>query len=183
MKIKSINKYGLTVTELIVAIFLLGLIIAIVLPIVSNTIRKQKDDLYNIQIENIKKGALAWGGKNIYLMPSTNGDSISISLGELKSKGFVEKNLTNPKTEDEFPDNMLITIAKKNNAYLYTDDENIVNGDQYDPEAPFIILNGGSTEYVELNGTYVEKGVQARDKDGHKINDIDIVIHIDVLTV
>jgi competence protein ComGC len=177
------NKKGITLTELIVAIFLLGLIIAIVLPIVSNTIRVQKDKLYSIQIDNIKQGATAWAGQNVYLMPSDNGKSISISLGELKSKGFVDKNLTNPKTENEFPDNVLITISKKNDTYLYTVDDSIGSDIEYDPEAPFIVLNGNATEYVELNGAYVEKGAQARDKDGQKINTIDIVIKKEGATV
>ncbi len=169
---KKKNKIGMTVVELVVVIALLSLMLAIAIPIVTGTIRSQKEKLYDVQIESIKKGAVAWGSANLYLMPHNNGDTITITLGELKSKGFVKKDLTNPKTEQRFGDNVLVVVTKKNNSYLYNI-ENASSSDQgFDNEAPFIILNGSPTEYVEINGGYNEKGVQARNKDGNQIASI-----------
>lgn len=166
------NIKGMTTVELTVIISLISLMMAIIIPMLNSSIKNQKENLYNTQIENIKKGAKAWGSANVYLLPTDNGDSITISLGELKSKGFVEENIINPKTEKAFADNVLVTIVRKNDSYLYTVENADVADQSFDPDAPYIILNGRVKEYVEINGDYTEKGVKARDKDGNLITEV-----------
>lgn len=169
-------KKGFTLVELISVIILLGVIGLIVFPTVSNSIRDNKEKLVQAQLEEIKLGAEKWAYTHTELLPSEEDKSITITLLELKKAGIIPLDIRNPKTEELLPNDMVITITFKNNKYVYFVDGNsgseIIN--EYNENAPILILQGDSIEYIEYGSSYVEEGALAKDKDGNDVS-IDIV--------
>lgn len=169
-------KKGFTLAELLGVLIVLAVISMIVFPIISETIKTNKEKLYNSQLEEIKSGAEKWAYSNTEMLPTNSEESVTITLLELKKAGFLALDIRNPITGELLPNDMVVTITLKNNNYEFfvdaesgSDIDNEVNSD-----SPIIILNGNFIEYVEINGTYDEKGAIAKDKDGNKIDDIQI---------
>ena len=178
-------KKGFTLAELLGVITILAVIAVIVFPLVNKTIKQNKEKLYNSQLEEIKSGAEKWAYANIEMLPVNDGETITVTLFELKKGGFLTLDIRNPITGELLPNDMNITITFKNNNYeIYVDGE---SGSDIDSEvnsnSPIIILNGNFIEYVEINGTYEEEGALAKDKDGNKIEDIQISYRLDGVEV
>ncbi len=169
-------KKGFTLVELLGVLIVLAVIAVIVFPLVNKTIKTNKEKLYNSQLEEIKSGAEKWAYANIEMLPVNDGESVTITLFELKKGGFLTLDIRNPITGELLPNDMVITITFKNNNFEINVDGN--SGSDIDSEvnknSPIIILNGNFIEYVEINGTYEEKGALAKDKDGNIIQDIQI---------
>ena len=75
--------------------------------------------LYNSQINSIKASLKTWGDDNIESLPVDENTPLNITLGRLKSDGFVDIDIKNPKTKKCFPNNMILTIKKTGNGYEY----------------------------------------------------------------
>ena len=162
---------GFTLTELLGVIIVLGVIALITFPIINNTIKENKEKLYNTQLDEIKSSAEKWAYSNLNMLPSNENESITVTLLELKKAGFVPIDSRNPKTGELLPNDMAITITLKNNNY-----EIFVDGDsgsdlsnEFNENAPTIILNGNYINYVEINSSYEEKGAKAISKDGNEV--------------
>jgi prepilin-type N-terminal cleavage/methylation domain-containing protein len=108
-----------TLIELLAVIILLGVLSLIVTVTVNGTIKENKQNACEIQIENIKSGAESWASKNVFSLPSEEGSSIVKTLKELKDEGFVDKDIKNPKTNQLFSDDIKITITRIDNNYEY----------------------------------------------------------------
>ena len=162
---------GFTLVELLGVIIVLGVIALITFPIVNNTIKENKEKLYNSQLEEIKLSAEKWAYANINMLPIVENDTITVTLLELKKTGFVQLDARNPKTGELLPNDMIITITLKNNNYDIVVDGNSGTSidNEFNKNAPTIVLNGSYIEYVEINGVYVEKGAKAIDKNGSEI--------------
>ena len=162
---------GFTLAELLGVIIVLGVIALITFPIVNNTIKENKDKLYNSQLEEIKMSAEKWAYANINMLPTVENDTITVTLLELKKAGFVSLDARNPKTGELLPNDMIITITLKNNNYDIVVDGNSGTGidNEFNKNAPTLILNGSYIEYVEINGIYEEKGAKAVDKNGSEV--------------
>ena len=87
------NKKGFTLIELLAALIIMGLILVIVIPNISDIIDDNSTKIYKNQINNIIKSTKEWGADNIGKLPSNNGDSIRVTLGELQTGGYVKKDL------------------------------------------------------------------------------------------
>ena len=165
-------KKGFTLVELISIIILLGVIGLIVFPTVSNSIRDSKDKLVQAQLEEIRLAAEKWAYTYTDLLPSEENGAITITLLELKKAGFVSLDIRNPKTEELLPNDMIITITLKDNKYQYevsdSSGSEILN--EYNENAPILVLNGTSIEYVEYGSNFVEQGALAKSKDGNDIS-------------
>lgn len=112
-------KKGFTLVEVLAVIVVLGAIGLIAITTITNSMKKTQEDLYNIQIGNIIEGARAWSNKYPFLMPSEEGQSVTVTLGQLKKETTVDQNIKNPKTNLAFDDNMEIKITKLKNGYDY----------------------------------------------------------------
>ena len=162
---------GFTLAELLGVIIVLGVIALITFPIINNTIKENKEKLYNSQLEEIKLSAEKWAYANINMLPIVENDTITVTLLELKKAGFVQLDARNPKTGELLPNDMIITITLKNNNYDIVVDGNSGTSidNEFNKNAPTIVLNGSYIEYVEINGVYEEKGAKAIDKNGSEI--------------
>lgn len=81
-------KKAFTLIELVAVIILIGVIGLITTPIITNTINKNKESLYQSQLVEIKEAASKWAYNNLDLLPSIDGQSISVTLLDLKKQGF-----------------------------------------------------------------------------------------------
>ena len=110
---------GFTLAELLGVIIILGVIALITIGTVTNTMKENKEDLYDIQINNIIVGAKTWASSHVFELPEQDGESITLTLGELKQDGFVENDITNPKTNELFSNDLMVKITKIDNNYNY----------------------------------------------------------------
>ncbi len=112
-------KKGFTLIELLGVIIILAVIASIATISINSSMKKSKEELYNLQIENIINGAKTWASSNVFNLPDDNGETIYLTLSELKQSGFVEKDIVNPLTNELFSDQLKIKITKIDNNYSY----------------------------------------------------------------
>ena len=112
------NKKGFTLIELLAALIIMGLILVIVIPNISDIIDDNSTKIYKNQINNIIKSTKEWGADNIGKLPSNNGDSIRVTLGELQTGGYVKKDLKNPLVDKPFDLNKTYVVITNNNGIL-----------------------------------------------------------------
>lgn len=110
---------GFTLVELLAVIVILGLLAAIIYPIVNQNLLKSKTQLYDVQIQNIENGARNWGADNMDKLPIKDGDSYKVTLGQLQDEGYVEKNIENPKTGRPFATNTEIQVRMDGSSLEY----------------------------------------------------------------
>src|SRR5690606_30538936 len=127
-------------------------------------------------IENIVTGARNWATKNVNILPKEEGETITITLGQLKTSGDVVVDIKNPKTKELFPNDMEITITRLFNNYVYNVKVDS-GGKDIELDVPYLILKGETLKQVEINSTYVEEGVIAFGINGTDISErVDITI-------
>lgn len=116
------KKNGFTLIELLGVVTILAMLGMIIVPTINKVISDNKNELYEVQIRNIKSGASNFVSENIFSddLEIPNNSSIGIKLGKLKELGYVDSNITNPISKSKFSDDMLILITNSNNSYSYT---------------------------------------------------------------
>ena len=166
-------KKGFTLVELLGTITILGVIMLIVSPIARNIIESSKEELYEVQVVNIEDALKNWVVDNSRLLPENEGETITITLGQLKAGGYVEAELRNPKNNKCFGNDMLLTVTRYQKNYIYNvEDESSTETDTCDEYLkPYIILNGDAIVYVEVGeGEYFDLGASAIGTDGADIS-------------
>ena len=108
------NKKGFTLVELLAVIIILSLLGLLISTSVTKVVKDSKEDLYDTQIKLIKSAAEAWGADNLYDLPEA-GNCKYLLLQDLKEYGLIDNNITNPKTNKLFSDNLIIRIDGKQN--------------------------------------------------------------------
>ena len=91
----------------------------LIIPIVSNSVHDSNQDLYNVQIENIKEAARLWSADHVGELPD-EGDTKEIYLSDLTNGGYIGEDLKNPHTKKNFSSDLQIQITCKNGNYQYT---------------------------------------------------------------
>ena len=166
-------KKGFTLIEIIAVIILLGTISLLIIPILTDSIKNSKQDLYDAQIKEIELAAEKWAYKNMDLLPNVEGDKKTITLLQLKQQGLFPLDVKDPRTGELIPNTTAIEITFKSNNYIYDVIEPVVedSDDNYvDDKAPIMVLNGEALEYVQVGSRYEEKGALAQDSKGNSID-------------
>jgi len=165
-------KKGFTLVELIAVIVLIGVIGLLVVPVINNTIKNNKEKLFNNQIKEIENATLKWAYLNTELLPKEENGVASITISELKKEGLLPLDIRDPRNDTLISNETIITITYKNNNYDITvDKENITNDNTiYNENGPILVLNGNNIEYVEINNTYEELGAIAKDANGNNLD-------------
>jgi len=163
---------GFTLVELMGVIIILSVLLFIAAPTVRELISSSKEELYEIQINNIEEGLKNWAIDNNRILPKNEGQSITITLGQLKMGGFIESELKNPKTDKCFGNDMTLTIRRYQKNYIYeVNEETGIETDNCSGYVkPYIILNGDPVVYIEIGEVYDELGVVALDSYGNDIS-------------
>ena len=145
------KRKGFTLTELMGVLIILGLLSLIIIPLVSNILKEQKEKQYEQQITNIKLMAKNFGVDNLSILPTKDNESMDITIGQLKSLGYVEKNIVNPITEQEISDCARVTITKSGKNYNYTYNKDSENDNTCNVMGNVMISLSGN-EYINKNG-------------------------------
>ena len=159
-------KKGFTLAELLGVIVVLAAVLLIIMPTIDKTIKQGQDDLYDKQINSIKLAMELWVADNVKL---EDGEYIVLTLSQLKDAGLVEFDVKNPKTEELFPNDMLLTIRNNDGILEYevsTKGDNVENYELL----PKISINGNILTYVEVNSEYVDRGASVTDQSGNVIS-------------
>ena len=121
------NKRAFTLVELLAVIIILGVLALLIVPNVTGTLKKQKENLYNVQIKNIEEAAQGWASENFFTLPTEDGQSKTIYLKDLV--GFIDTDITNPKDNKKFGRCLAIKITKvaQTENYTYDVDETTIN--------------------------------------------------------
>ena len=139
-------KKGFTLAELLGVLVILGAILLIAIPVVDQTIKSGKEDLYQEQIDSIKTSLQLWMSNN---QKPDVGEKIVLSLSQLKESDAVALDITNPKTNELFPNDMILEISNNNGIIEYEVDVTGNNKEDY-TLLPSISLNGNVLECYNL---------------------------------
>lgn len=153
-------KKAFTLVELMGVIIILGIIAVIIIPTVNRDLKKAKETLYQSQVKNIENGASNWSVDHIGLLSETS--IIKLTLWQLKQDGYVKDDITNPKTDEYFPNDMVVNISYKNGDYVFDLDEE--SGTSYYGQPgnyPYLDLNGEAVIKLSNGLTYTELGAIA----------------------
>ena len=114
-------KRGFTLIEMLGVITIIALLALIIFPIINNQVNENKQELYQIQIKNIENAAKNYGAYNLHILPSEGSEfkSTSITLETLINEGYMDENLTNPFTKEEFDLSLEIKITFENGKLNY----------------------------------------------------------------
>ena len=158
------KKKGFTLVELLAVITLLGLIALITIPVITNTMSKQKEKLYYDQLNQLILAAQNWGTDNIETLSTLNNkcsNDYTITLAQLRNESsnsnnaeefvsYLDKDFVNPKTDKNFLDNEIsIKVYKNNKSYIYciqTNDCMNTKNDEYKNIANNICCDGDTVK-------------------------------------
>ena len=118
------NSRGFTLIELMAVITILVILSLIIIPIVDKRVKDSKDDMYNVQIENIRMAGKSYFSDNSDLIPANSGYYISVKLSELIANGYLSGDVKNPKTgnnfSDDFDEEVYVQLYNDAGKYLYS---------------------------------------------------------------
>lgn len=156
------NRKGFTLVELLGVITLLGIIALVAIPTMDALLGKNKEKIYQGQLKTIEGSLRAWGDANLKALPDTNGDSITIELGDLKLAGLLDNSFEDTSTETCFQNDLKLTITRVKNNYAYKVGETTRIGSESDCDLPTLEYSVAvkSEPVIEIskNGSYHEVG-------------------------
>lgn len=110
------NKKGFTLAELIGVIVVLSLICLITVPAITSVLKTNKKSLCETQLKNVLAAAKSYASENLLSMPISDEEgknTRTITIQDLIDNGYIEGNIQNPVTKEEFDPEIEITIKKK----------------------------------------------------------------------
>lgn len=117
-------KKGFTLAELLGVIVILSLIALITVPAITDALQNYKIKLCNTQLEEIISAAKTWGADNLVKLPSSEGQTKTVSLKTLSDYGYIDAVIQNPVTKENFDlETTTVTITKQGKKFVYTLDE------------------------------------------------------------
>jgi len=176
---------GFTLIELLAVITLLVLVFMILYPKVISVIDQGQEVTHQKQVDTILSASYDWSLKNYSKLPDS-GESVYVTLGELKNLGLVNADITDPKTRELFPDDLVISISNVGSSKQETDEYSRKYGDYlYTVQIsstmrinPVIELKGltanSSGDYVtkvDLNSDFENNDYTATSSKGKDITD------------
>ena len=120
------NKKGFTLAELIGVIVVLALICLVSVPAIASVLKTNKKSLCKTQLNNVLEAARNYASENLLAMPTNDGDSKTITIQDLIDNGFIDEDIENPVTKENFDSEIEITIKKVGKKLEFsfgTDDE------------------------------------------------------------
>lgn len=174
---------GFTLVELLAVIVLLGVLSVVIIPKVGDSVTNSKNNAYQTQLLNIRKGVEDFLIENTYLIE--NDGIFTLKLGVIKQGGYLPINIKNPLTRKDFSNESLILVIKNGDKYdieLYLEDVIEVN-EEIDNNSPILVLNGEYVQYVDVNSEYKELGARAKSVLGEDIRNISIQMFLDDVEV
>ena len=153
-------KKGFTLVELLATITILGIIALLLVPTVTGVISNFRNDSSENQKKSIVAAAKLWGSDHRLELPTTEGETMCVSVAELKN-GYLEDDIVDPDTKEAISDHVGVEIKRVGKSYEYTYTDSCSTSDQ-DSELDITddIVTSGDGLYEDSyeNGRYVYKG-------------------------
>ena len=153
-------KKGFTLVELLATITILGIIALLLVPTVTGVISNFRNDSSENQKKSIVAAAKLWGSDHRLELPTTEGETMCVSVAELKN-GYLEDDIVDPDTKEAISDHVGVEIKRVGKSYEYTDTDSCSTSDQ-DSELDITddVVTSGDGLYEDSyeNGRYVYKG-------------------------
>lgn len=111
---------GFTLIELLGVITILSLLALLIMPVVTNIIKKGKDSMYEQTLNTVKLSVINWATdeENYSFLPTT-GNCIVMSLSDLKKGNYIDVDIKDPRNDELLSDTMLIKISRVNKVLSY----------------------------------------------------------------
>lgn len=133
---------GFTLIELLAVLVVLGVIATIITPVIQKTLKANKENVYNIMVDQIKDYTKDYLAKNTNQLPNNEGEISTIKFVDLKKEGLLQINVVNPITNNIISNESIVKVTKKNNNYTYeVVTYDLVDVDEVEPGAPIISLS------------------------------------------
>lgn len=155
------NKKGFTLVELLAVVIILGLLVAIISPVVKNLINDSEDSLSKHQMDMVITATKKYMVEHSELLPEGSNRSI-IYMSDLIDKGVIDNDkIIDPKTKEEINGCVVVSYNDSFNQYEYNYSESdCLITVTFDPE-------GGSVDttskQVKFNSTYGELPTPTRE--------------------
>ena len=140
---------GFTLVELMGVLIIIGILMLIIIPVVGNVIKKQKEDQYYQQIANIELATKNMGSDNLAILPSQEGEYMYVTLGQLKSLGYIDNSIINPITTETFSDCVRVRVSKENGIIVYEYDQESESTTSCDIDSGNIIVSDPIDQYIK----------------------------------
>ena len=155
------NKKGFTLVELLAVIVILGLLVAIINPVVKNLLNDSKESLSDQQKKLVVEATKKYMIENSELLPEGSNRAI-VYMSDLIDKGVIDNDkIIDPKSKEELNGCVVVSYNNEFNQYDYNYSENdCLITVTFDPE-------GGSVDttskQVTFNSTYGELPTPTRE--------------------
>lgn len=121
------NNKGFTLIELLAVIVILAIIGLIAIPTAIDSINNSKEKLYKEQVKRILDAADSWAANNDNLLPSNDGEAVTIEIERLQKAGLLKKDdVKNPlRSKENMTGRIVIYYDLNYNQYVsgYCDEE------------------------------------------------------------
>lgn len=124
---------GFTLVELLSVMTILGILALIIIPAVTSTLNKSREDAYQKQIHILETASEQWGLENLNILPEGN-ELLTIDFGILYKSGKIADDVViNPKTKKELTGCILISYSEqyKQYTYQYIDNDSICTENKF----------------------------------------------------
>lgn len=149
MKKYKENKKAFTLVELMGVLVIIGALSAILIPVISKTLKENKEKVYQVQLQNIILASKNFGSDNPFILPVEKNEVIYVTLGQLISKGYIEPEIINPLTNEEFSKCLIIEIRKLDQGYNYAVDESSLTIKECNIGNSEILITGPTNKYIK----------------------------------
>ena len=154
------NRKGFTLIEIMAVIVVLGLLIAIIVPVVNNLLKDSEDTLSDEQIDLVVKASQKYMVEHSELLPEGSAYS-AVYIDDLINSGVIDNDsVIDPKTKEELDGCVVVNYNENFNQYEYNYRDDCSINITFDPE-------GGSVDTtskkVMIGKTFGELLVSTRD--------------------
>lgn len=127
-------KKGFTLIEVLAVIVILGLLIAIISPVVNNLLGDSEDVLSDKQVDSIVKASKKYMVEHSELLPEKS-DSTAIYISDLIDNGVIDNDeVIDPKTKAEMNGCVVVNYNENFNQYEYNYRDDCTINITFDPE-------------------------------------------------
>lgn len=116
------NKKGFTLVELTAVIMLLGIIILLIVPNVTNLMKDAKEKSHDKQIDGIIVASKKYTSEHDNLLPDIGSNSrLVITIDDLIENGVITSDrVIDPSTDEDLEGCVIVTYNNNYNQYIYT---------------------------------------------------------------
>lgn len=167
---------GFTLVELVAVLVILGVIATIITPVIQKTLKANKENVYNIMVDQIKDYTKDYLAKNTNQLPDNEGEISTIKFINLKKEGLLQINIVNPITNNIISNESIVKVTKKNNNYTYeVVTYDLVDVDKVESGAPIINLSSYIQQCSTTCDLEIIEGVSRQIiYDGEEVGSIDL---------